>query len=283
MYDPTIGRFISQDPIAFAGGDANLYRYVKNSPTTTTDPGGLSPTQNAAVFPSQVINYVKGLEAKNPKMSPGEILDLFQNSMVSEFAQEAVPFAVEIGLADATKKGKCPWVYVYSDDKGWIDMGHFLTMALLGRRYPGNTVLIEMLGQTYEDASVEMGKQNPNVNGLGSSANTPEDAMSNKLGANFGAGLKGDVPLSQQLSDLFKGINVKEGTLPWNFGLLPPNERTWEQCWRANPDKAMRRIRAIMNPDHPFWKNHSPSDPDVLDRIKKGEVWGAIAFPDAYK
>lgn len=40
MYDPTIGRFFSEDPIGFAGGDANLYRYVGNSPVHNTDPLG---------------------------------------------------------------------------------------------------------------------------------------------------------------------------------------------------------------------------------------------------
>ena len=40
-YSPKMGRFISQDPIGFAGGDANLYRYTGNSPTNRTDPSGL--------------------------------------------------------------------------------------------------------------------------------------------------------------------------------------------------------------------------------------------------
>ncbi|MFN7873844.1 MAG: RHS repeat-associated core domain-containing protein, partial [Pirellula sp.] len=39
-YDPKQGRFISQDPIGFAGGDENLYRYVGNGPTNATDPSG---------------------------------------------------------------------------------------------------------------------------------------------------------------------------------------------------------------------------------------------------
>ena len=30
-YDPQTGRFLSQDPIGFAAGDTNLYRYVGNS------------------------------------------------------------------------------------------------------------------------------------------------------------------------------------------------------------------------------------------------------------
>ena len=40
-YDSSTGRWISQDPIGFAGGDANLYRYTGNSPTNSTDPSGL--------------------------------------------------------------------------------------------------------------------------------------------------------------------------------------------------------------------------------------------------
>ena len=40
-YDPTIGRFISEDPIAFDGGDMDLYRYVGNEPTNAIDPSGL--------------------------------------------------------------------------------------------------------------------------------------------------------------------------------------------------------------------------------------------------
>ncbi|WP_414529508.1 Ig-like domain-containing protein [Nodularia chucula] len=40
-YDPSLGRFISQDPIGFGGQDANLYRYVGNNPVNATDPSGL--------------------------------------------------------------------------------------------------------------------------------------------------------------------------------------------------------------------------------------------------
>jgi uncharacterized protein RhaS with RHS repeats len=42
-YDPIDGTFISKDPIAFRGGDTNLYRYVQNNPTNLTDPFGLRP------------------------------------------------------------------------------------------------------------------------------------------------------------------------------------------------------------------------------------------------
>ena len=40
-YDPSVGRFISEDPIGFAGGDVNFYAYVGNQPIGFIDPWGL--------------------------------------------------------------------------------------------------------------------------------------------------------------------------------------------------------------------------------------------------
>src|SRR5678815_1392652 len=40
-YAPDLGRFISEDPLGFGGGDANLYAYVGNRPTSANDPLGL--------------------------------------------------------------------------------------------------------------------------------------------------------------------------------------------------------------------------------------------------
>jgi RHS repeat-associated protein len=40
-YDPKAGRFINRDPIGFAGGDVNLFRYVQNNPINFVDPEGL--------------------------------------------------------------------------------------------------------------------------------------------------------------------------------------------------------------------------------------------------
>jgi len=42
-YDPTIGRFISEDPAGFAGSGTNSYAYVRNSPINLIDPLGLCP------------------------------------------------------------------------------------------------------------------------------------------------------------------------------------------------------------------------------------------------
>jgi RHS repeat-associated protein len=41
-YDPEMGRFLSEDPIGFDGGDVNIFRYCLNSPTNHVDASGNS-------------------------------------------------------------------------------------------------------------------------------------------------------------------------------------------------------------------------------------------------
>jgi RHS repeat-associated protein len=40
-YDYALGRWVSEDPMGYAAGDANLYRYVGNNPVNGVDPNGL--------------------------------------------------------------------------------------------------------------------------------------------------------------------------------------------------------------------------------------------------
>ena len=50
-YSPTFQRFIAQDPIGFAGGDANLYAYVGNDPLNHVDPRG-TESQTGPIQPA---------------------------------------------------------------------------------------------------------------------------------------------------------------------------------------------------------------------------------------
>jgi RHS repeat-associated protein len=53
-YNPSTGRFLSEDPIGFSSGDVNLYRYVSNGPFNKNDPSG-----NFEVGISEFIRDVK--------------------------------------------------------------------------------------------------------------------------------------------------------------------------------------------------------------------------------
>jgi RHS repeat-associated protein len=54
-YDASTGQWISEDPIGFAAGDANLNRYVGNEPMIETDPRGLTPQHPEAEAEKQEI------------------------------------------------------------------------------------------------------------------------------------------------------------------------------------------------------------------------------------
>jgi RHS repeat-associated protein len=71
-YDAKVGRWISEDPIGFAAGDSNLYRYVGNSPTNATDPSGLasmSQVKSGALQYSCNCGWIDWSHAKaNPRL-----------------------------------------------------------------------------------------------------------------------------------------------------------------------------------------------------------------------
>jgi RHS repeat-associated protein len=58
-YDPSSGRFLSEDPVHFKAG-ANFYRYVNNNPALFSDPTGLCQTQkcqNAKAAATSIFVY----------------------------------------------------------------------------------------------------------------------------------------------------------------------------------------------------------------------------------
>lgn len=48
-YSPDLGRFLEPDPLGFAAGDENMYRYVGNNPVNGTDPFGLQNSKPKAL------------------------------------------------------------------------------------------------------------------------------------------------------------------------------------------------------------------------------------------
>jgi RHS repeat-associated protein len=57
-YDAGVGRFISQDPIGFEGGDANLYRYVGNNAPNLEDRSGLAASNSGSSSWGRAVDWV---------------------------------------------------------------------------------------------------------------------------------------------------------------------------------------------------------------------------------
>jgi RHS repeat-associated protein len=89
-YGPTIGRFENEDPLAFRGGDANLYRYVGNIPVMFVDPTGqgrrypVSPTDPECVRLSQRISNIASQIKKR-------VMDIKQDKLKLPFFKPGAP------------------------------------------------------------------------------------------------------------------------------------------------------------------------------------------------
>ena len=73
-YLPALGRFISEDPIGFAGGQIDLYGYVGNDPIRATDRSGLQAPVTAPVTVPGPVGTYPGLPSGFNPFNPGEIL-----------------------------------------------------------------------------------------------------------------------------------------------------------------------------------------------------------------
>ena len=108
-YDPVVGRWISEDPIGFAAGDANLYRYVGNHPTLLVDPSGLadeSPDRTWLGFGYDVLfkELVDGAYAFGAGV--GETTRRVGRGELGDAAKGHVVFVTQIGLnSEFTKVG----------------------------------------------------------------------------------------------------------------------------------------------------------------------------------
>src|SRR5579864_231477 len=70
-YSPLLGRFISEDPLGFAGSGPNLYAYVFDSPTNLTDAFGLSAAtaaKSAADVARRAAPWVARFCLANPEL-----------------------------------------------------------------------------------------------------------------------------------------------------------------------------------------------------------------------
>jgi RHS repeat-associated protein len=65
-YSPSLQRFLSEDPMGFAGGDVNLFAYAGNDPINNTDPSGLQ-----FVGGGDIAGVAGGLEPKRRARARG--------------------------------------------------------------------------------------------------------------------------------------------------------------------------------------------------------------------
>jgi RHS repeat-associated protein len=94
-YDPTLGRFMSEDPKLFAAGDYNLFRYCHNDPEDMTDPMGTDFHALSGHITPELLAYVTtGL---GPTDAYARVMGLVQMAMTANLGAGAG--AITIGKA----------------------------------------------------------------------------------------------------------------------------------------------------------------------------------------
>jgi len=73
FYDAAVGRFLSQDPLGFAGGDSNLYRYVGNSGPNYRDPSGLSKQETQEAEGEDLAQEASAKMSADEELYPGKV------------------------------------------------------------------------------------------------------------------------------------------------------------------------------------------------------------------
>jgi RHS repeat-associated protein len=123
-FSPTLGRWVSQDPIGFAGGDANLYRYVHNDPTNRTDPTGLADNSLYSL-PSRLGDTATSDEAKDEARRIG---DAIRNT----FDGSNTPWRLPSWTNDQRNKGYyCyEWAYAFENAFKLESSGKYFTFEV---------------------------------------------------------------------------------------------------------------------------------------------------------
>jgi uncharacterized protein RhaS with RHS repeats len=130
MYDPTVGRFIEEDPTGISGGDTNFYRYCDNSPVNYTDPSGLKYGDTFATADAAAMDWGKTYNADSIKNNQEYSSIIFK-----------------------TNDGK----YSYTDPaKGKVDEVHASTPSDEDKKnYKGTVAIIHSHGAFHQDSDCD--------------------------------------------------------------------------------------------------------------------------------
>ena len=129
-YDSETGRWISQDPIGFAAGDGNLYRYVSNGSTGAVDPSGLQDPSIASggeYLARRFVAWWRGNARRSSELSTERHLRRLEQSAALEFSTSYDPHTA----FSSPTKNRCAdqlpnlvlWVGTgYSRDQAYLDI-----------------------------------------------------------------------------------------------------------------------------------------------------------------
>ena len=137
-YDPQAGRFISEDPISFNAGDANLYRYVANSPTLAVDPSGLmldAGSDASTVYLTDLVNRSDPSKTQQLEDPGRSWWDFATQSSPAAVLLRDMSAKLDNAITDLAVSTEVPWIAAVGGFTGDI-AGTIGNMAAMGQDNP---------------------------------------------------------------------------------------------------------------------------------------------------
>ena len=135
-----VGQFAGAPPLAFKGGDANLYRYVHDDPTDRVDPSGLEEEPPITFPPSNISPPASSRPSGPPGgfyiPNPGQVITPSGGMMRNPSSFPEVTGACNALKDLSSKDGRERGTGVYMNDDGDIMVG----VPTRGGIRPGNRI-----------------------------------------------------------------------------------------------------------------------------------------------
>ncbi|MGI9341965.1 MAG: PKD domain-containing protein [Gammaproteobacteria bacterium] len=111
-YDPAVGRFVTRDPILFAGSGSNLYTYAANDPINSVDPLGLE-AWDWGDFGGGVANeYINSVIISGPILGPlAFVFPVLNYNGIDVVEMSLADLGVDVESAEFTAGELCFFVF----------------------------------------------------------------------------------------------------------------------------------------------------------------------------
>jgi hypothetical protein len=261
FYDPQIGRWHAIDMLASKYPGVSPYVFCFDNPIYYVDKDGLEPNKSQAGTWAQIrkilVEYFKN--SKNQSLQK-----LRYTEGAAGGGGQVGPFGGDVGLR-----------YIFTEQFGWIDLGHFFQVAAESQKAIGNTgkILLFSNPQMLDIVKWKLWNKTKEVEDKQSDETSDtqwsyEDAPSNLAGFTFWfLSYSDDDNLLSSLDDFFSAVGATEPSKAPNWGKMQskPQKRRWFQQNKS--------FDPLKNPNSTkFNKNEKGSAASVTDFLNAAGV-----------